>query len=135
MRRISGAALLVLTASIAAYAQAPVRPIVRASLDPPRAVTIGEPVSLVVEILVPTFFMDAPSLPALELTNATATLGDGSDHTNATIDGAEWAGIRRKYRIVAQAPGTIHVPPADVVVRYAIDGRLSDPFTVPTPAL
>ena len=137
MRRLATAVAPALLVALAATlaAQAPARPVVRASLDRAGKVTLGEPVSLVVEILVPTFFMSAPSLPSIDVPNAAATLEDASEHTTETIDGAQWAGIRRRYRIVAQAAGTIRIPPVNVVVRYGMDGKETDPVTIPTPPL
>ena len=137
MRRLAPAVVpLLLTMSVtAAVAQAPARPVVRAVLSPAGTVTLGEPVALVVEILVPTFFMSAPQLPSIELPNAAASLEDASEHTTETVNGEQWTGIRRRYRIVAQAPGTIRVAPVNLVVRYGLDGKETDPFTIPTPAL
>lgn len=113
----------------------PVRPVVRASLDPPGPVAVGQPVSMAVDILVPTFFMQPPALPAIEVPNALATLEDGAVNMNDRVDGEVWSGIRRVYRIVPQAQGLVSIPAVPVVVHYAIGGRLSDPFTVPTPPL
>jgi hypothetical protein len=109
--------------------------VVRATLDPAGPVTVGQSVALNVDIFVPTFFMQPPDVPGVDVANASAELQPGGFNLTDRINDETWSGIRRTFRIVAEAPGTIRIPPIAIVARYAVDGKLTDPFTVSTPAL
>ena len=124
-------------------------PIVHLQLQPQGAVELGTELELQVEVLVPTWFLDAPHFPqTFELPGTTSELlGGSAESLSATIDGEVWAGLRRRYHIRPLNPGEYHLPELAVAIRYAdpadrkpltqtVHGRLRTPIrvTVPTAA-
>ncbi len=109
--------LLACLATITAAAQSP---IIRARLEPASGVIVGQPVRLVVEVLVPNYFTGSPDFPNFELENAVVVLPEETpENTNSQIDGVSYAGIRRTYILYPQQPGEFQLPPAQFVVPYA----------------
>ncbi len=122
-------------------------PIVRMSLVPSGPVEPGTALDLRVEVLVPTWFLDAPRFPeSLELDGATVELQRGSaENLSETIAGSTWAGLRRHYHIRPLNPGEFRLPALEVGVHYAragggqplersVRGELKAPFRVRVPA-
>lgn len=117
MRRL--AMLLVLVGALAEAAQ---KPLVRASLDSAKPITVGEQVRVKVEVLVPNYFMGEPVFPQVNIDNAVAMLPEERpENLNATIDGAFYAGIARTYVVYPQQPGSFTFPSAQIEVKYASD--------------
>jgi hypothetical protein len=109
--------LLACLAFTAAWAQSPV---IRARLEPASGIIVGQPVRLIVEVLVPNYFTGSPDFPNFELDNAVVVLPEETpENTNAQIDGVSYAGIRRTYLLYPQQPGEFQLPPAQFVVPYA----------------
>ena len=76
-----------------AYAQAPRA---RVSLDPGSVVTVGQPLTVRVQVLVPSFFAGAPAFPELEVDDAITIFVDrGTNFTERTAGRAHRVGIRR----------------------------------------
>lgn len=101
------------------------KPLVYTSLHP-KSVIVGQPVTLTVDVYVPTYFTGAPRFPQLEVKDAVVVfLDDGGENLSERIGDADYAGQRRSYRIYPQRAGTFEVPPFEVKVRYAIDGQPS----------
>jgi hypothetical protein len=101
-------------------------PIVRANLEWPDEVWVGQAVSLNVEVIVPTWFKDSPKFPDIEIENA-LTLSTG-DAVNAVVQsgGKTFSGQERQYLIFPQVAGTYTIPSITVPVSYARqDGKSS----------
>jgi len=123
MRRGLAAASLGL--GLAAHAGAQAQPVVRATLSP-AAVTVGEPVTLNVDVFVPSYFLGAPRFPQLEVKDAVVVFQQqGGANLNETIAGTSYAGQRRIYLIYPERAGAFDVPGFDVKVIYAVDGKPS----------
>ena len=113
--------LLVLIAlacsAVAASGQAPV---IHARLEPANGIIVGQPVHLVVEVLVPNFFTGSPDFPIFEMENAIVVLPEETpQNLNEQVNGQTYAGIRRTYFLYPQQPGVFRLPPAQLTVPYA----------------
>lgn len=99
-------------------------PVVRLSLDPAGPVELGTDLTLRVEVLVPTWFLDAPRFPeSIEIPGAMAEMVKGSaENLSESIDGVTWAGLRRRYRIQPLNPGEFRLPELAVPLSYAQEG-------------
>lgn len=107
-------------------AQAPA-PFARARLEPSDAVTVGQPISVVVEVLVPSYFMGAPRFPSLEVRDAVVIFERRGANFSERVGGESFAGQRRRYQVYPQRAGELSVPPVDVSLRYfAADGGATD---------
>lgn len=108
-----GAALaLAMTAPAAAQ-----QPFARARLEPRDVVIVGQPVQLVVEVFVSTWFARAPVYPGVDIENAITTPPGRSLNLNERVDGQPYFGIRRAYTVYPQVAGRYEVPPLEVTVR------------------
>lgn len=90
----------------------------------------GQPLSLRLTVLVPTFLPQPPVWPSLEAPNLLVRLPEGSTRpTSERIDRETWSGVTRHYRISPMVPGDFEIPPQEVIVTYA-DPRSSQPVKV-----
>jgi len=105
------------------------RPFARARLPAGGAVTVGQPVEVLVEVLVSTWFARAPDFPTLDLQNALVTPPGRSVNLNERVNGQQYFGIRRAYTIYPQVAGSYQVPAISVTVR---PGGSDDAVTVST---
>ena len=121
--KIGWRSLALLLAALALDAQAGA-PIVRTRIAP-TAVTIGQPVTLTIDVLVPTWFGGAIEYPpALAIPDAVAKLSDErAVNLNERIDGESYAGMSKTYVIVPQKAGAFAVPAIALRVPYAVDGK------------
>jgi hypothetical protein len=111
-------ALLLLAAGTVAGRAA--EPIARARILTPDPIVAGQQVELQVDVLVPNFFMSSPQYPIFDLPNAVVTLPDSrAQNLVETIDGEDFAGIRRSYVITPQVAGDFVLPPAAITFTYA----------------
>ncbi|MGF1563673.1 MAG: hypothetical protein ACFB3T_16025 [Geminicoccaceae bacterium] len=79
----------------------------------------GQPLSLRLSVLVPTFMPDPPVWPSLEAPNLLVRLPEGATNpTSERIAGQTWSGITRHYRIAPMVPGTFALPPQAVIVTW-----------------
>jgi hypothetical protein len=102
-----------------AEAAAPEAPVLRVAFEETETIP-GQPLSLRLTVLVPTFMPDAPLWPTFEAPNLLVRLPEGSTGpTSARVGGATWAGVTRHYRISPMVPGDFAIPPQEVVVTYA----------------
>ena len=99
-------------------AQQDLRPFARTSLEPGPTVTVGQPLVVEIEILVPTFFSGAPGYPDVELRDALVLFVFRGINFTGRIDGTTWAGQRREYHVYPQRPGFYEIPAIPVGVRY-----------------
>ncbi|MDF3936631.1 hypothetical protein [Pseudomonas citronellolis] len=106
---------------------------VRASLVPADSVLVGGTLNLQVDVLVDTWFTDAPQLPKLELDGAVVSAPNGeATHLNERIDGTPFFGLRFNYQITPQRAQAFAVPALAIVVT---PGQGDGPLTVHTQAL
>lgn len=105
---------------------------VRARLEPPGEIVVGQPVQLVVDVLVTTWFAGAPQFPALDVPGALATLSDEQPaHLTEDVNGERWFGISRIYRITPMEPREYTIPRLEVLVH---PGLVEKPVRLWTPA-
>ena len=130
--------LALLLASLAIAQDGDDQPIIRARIETETPVTVGQTVTLSVDVLTPSWFPRAPQFPAaLHVENAVAVF-DESFRVNLSerFGGDTWSGIRRHYLIYPQLAGDYTVPPIEVAVVYALpDARPSEPLTLAGPEL
>ncbi len=95
-------------------------PVVRAHLEPTNGILVGQPVRLVVSVVVPNYFTGSPDFPEFELDNAIVVLPqDRPQNSNEQIGGVTYAGITETYTIYPQQPGDFRLPAAEITVSYA----------------
>jgi hypothetical protein len=93
---------------------------VRAHLEPASGILVGQPVRLVVEVLVPNYFTGSPDFPEFELENAIVVLPqERPQNANDHIHGVTYAAIKETYTLYPQQPGDFQLPPAQISVTYA----------------
>jgi hypothetical protein len=112
------------------------QPIVRARIEPDKGILVGQPVRLIVTILVPNYFSGAPELPEFELENAIVVLPQETpQNSNEHLGRVTYAGITETYTIYPQQPGDFQLPPADITVPYASAPPQTTVARLPLPAL
>jgi len=96
----------------------------------------GQPLTLRLTVLVPTFMPDPPVWPDFETPNLMVRLpSKASSPTSKSIGGETWSGISRRYQITPVVPGTFEIPAGEVKVRYrALEGSDVLEATLPVPA-
>ncbi|MDD1013899.1 hypothetical protein [Pseudomonas rubra] len=103
------AALLVCLSPLALAGDPQVR--VEQRLVPDTPVLVGATVSLEVDLLVDTWFTDAPVLPTLELPDAVVgPPGGEAQHLNQDIAGKRFFGLRYRYQIIPQVARRFEIP-------------------------
>src|SRR5439155_14775884 len=119
--RIASALLL---AAIAIGAAAAGGPVVRTRVAP-ASVVMGQPVTLAIDILVPTWFGGAIEYPStIAVPDAVAKLSDEHPvNLNERIGDASYAGMTKTYVIVPQKARAFEVPAFAIRVPYSIDGK------------
>jgi hypothetical protein len=133
MRRTVAELVLIFAGTTAALAQAP---IVRAKLEPPNGIKVGQTVRLVVEVLVPNYFTGTPDFPEFEIDNAIVVLPqERAQNTNAQVNGKTYAGIIETYSIYPEQPGDFQIPAVQLAVPYAGDPPKTSIAHVSLPAL
>jgi hypothetical protein len=118
-------------------------PRVRARADVDGPVTVGQPVDIVVEVLVPSYFTGAPQFPDFDIDDALTLFVPRGTNFTEREGRTTWAGQRRSYTVYPQRAGTYEVAGIAVDVGYFVAGRgritsrvSSDPveFTAQVPA-
>lgn len=111
-------ALLLLAGAVWADEQAPPPPRmqVRVHQEPSGTLVEGETARIVVDMLTPDFFTDAPVLPVPHVDGVYLALSDETPgHLVDTIDGATWSGVSRTYLVTPLISGKIEIPSFDVI--------------------
>ena len=99
-------------------------PFTRTALETKGKIVPGQQVRITVDILVPDFFTSPPEFPLFDLPNALVTLPDDrAQNLVETVDGVQYAGIRRTYALVPETSGTFTLPPAVITLVYSQDGK------------
>ncbi|WP_447965418.1 BatD family protein [Nitrospira sp. Ecomares 2.1] len=92
-------------------------PFARARIHPEGLVTVGQPVELVVEVFVSTWFAGAPQFPSLNIDNALVIPPGRSSNLNEEVNGEKFFGITRSYTLYPQVPGRYQVPSIEVRIK------------------
>ena len=113
--------LLTITLASAASLASTQSPVIHAKFVPASNIIVGQPVHLVVEVLVPNFFTGEPLFPTFELEDAIVVLPEeATENFNEKINGQSLSGIRRTYFLYPQQAGDFRLPSIQIVVPYAI---------------
>ena len=97
-------------------------PIVRARVNP-RVVTVGEPVTLTITVLVPTWFSRPSVYPSFELPNTILRLPADSTYPGSeSIGGTTWSSIVREYRVYPMLAADYRLANRFMTVTYADPG-------------
>jgi hypothetical protein len=119
--------LVVIACGFVADVCAQEQPIVRVEVTP-ETVNVGEPASLRVTVLVPTWFTRPPVYPGFELSNAITRLPpDSSFPTSQRIGNETWSGIVRDYQVYPLLGASYRISGEVISVTYANPG--SSPLT------
>ncbi|TCL74003.1 BatD family protein [Rhizobium sp. BK251] len=115
--RLPGVLLCLIAVSGAARAA---EPFARAEVATEGTLYVGQQIDIDVDVFVPNFFMSSPQFPLFNLPNAVVLLPDTGALNLAETQGTDsFAGIRRTYRVTAQAPGDFTLPAVAITFRYA----------------
>lgn len=99
-------------------------PFARATVETQGNTVPGQQIYILVEVFAPDFFTSPPQFPLFDLPDALVTIPDErAQNMVQTIDGVEYAGIRRSYAIVPEKPGTYNLPPISIALGYSVDGK------------
>lgn len=134
MRRLAGVLLWLLLVGVALAEQATAPPMqVRIRQEPAGALVQGETARIVVDVLTPQFFTEAPVLPVPHVDGVYLALSDETPgHVVDTIDGSTWSGVSRTYLFTPLISGEVEIPPIEVVAHV---GPQSAEVTASTPPL
>lgn len=95
---------------------------------------VGQPVDLVVKILVPTWMLDSPGYPTFEVPSLMVRLPQKSTiPISERIDGETWSGVHRTYRLLPLEAGEYAIPPQVFDLTYA-DPETRDAIRVAVPS-
>jgi len=113
---------------------APAPPIqVRVHQEPEGSLMQGETSRLVVDLLTPDFFTDAPLLPELHVDGAYLSLSDETPgHLVENVNGETWSGVSRTYLITPLMAGSMEIPSFEITAHV---GAARTPVTVQTQPL
>ncbi len=111
-------------------------PQIRVEVEGSRPVRAGQQVRIHVTVLAPNFFRSPPPFPMFQMSGAIVTMPDErAVNSTETIDGVNYAGVRKTYLFVAQQGGDFVLPAAEIAFTYAGDdgsvreGKVSLPPT------
>ncbi|MDR3445077.1 MULTISPECIES: BatD family protein [unclassified Dyella] len=106
---------------------------VRVHQEPSGSLMQGETTRIVVDLLTPDFFTDAPVLPELHIDGAYLSLSDETPgHLVETIDGQTWSGVSRTYLITPLMSGAMEIPSFEITAHI---GAQRTPVAVQTQPL
>ncbi|AIF46995.1 BatD family protein [Dyella japonica] len=123
--------------AVAVHADEPAPPAppiqVRVHQEPPGTLMQGETTRIVVDMLTPDFFTDAPVLPELHVDGAYLSLSDETPgHLVETIAGQSWSGVSRTYLITPLMSGPMEIPSFEITAHL---GAQRTPVAVQTQPL
>lgn len=88
----------------------------------------GQPLTLRVTVLVPTWLPKPVVFPAMEAPNILVRTPEGSTGpTSRTIEGETWSGVSRRYSITPMVPGRFEIAGQELVITWAEPGQ-TDPL-------
>ncbi len=98
------------------------QPLARTRLDPGSLVTVGQPLTVIVEVLVPSFFSGAPRFPDLDIPDAITVFTNRGTNFTERIERTTWAGQDRRYTIYPMRAESYEISDIPVEVRYSAPG-------------
>ncbi|MGI9415923.1 MAG: hypothetical protein ACR2PM_19780 [Hyphomicrobiales bacterium] len=121
--------LLLIFAPAPAMAQAPAEPVLNMELEKASAIP-GQPITMRIKILVPTWMPKPPDYPSFEIPNVIVRLPPrASGPVSERIGTETWSGVTRAYRLYPMTVGVFRLPPLPLTVTYA-DPETRKPVTV-----
>ncbi|MEM1044623.1 MAG: hypothetical protein AAGL24_00675 [Pseudomonadota bacterium] len=121
--------VLVVSATVGRAQDTGSGPIVRIDVEP-QSVTIGQPVTVRLTLLGPTWFPKPPVFPSFEMRDVVTRLPPRSSFpTSERIDGEQWSGITRSYRLYPMVAAGYEMADEGIDVTYA-DAETRDPLRV-----
>lgn len=101
------------------FAADPSTPGVRVNVEP-EVVRVGEPITLRVSVLAPTWFPQPPVFPNFELPNTLTRLpANSSGPISERVGRSTWSGIQRRYQIYPLVAGQFQISARQLTVTYA----------------
>lgn len=84
----------------------------------------GQPLTLRMTVLVPTWLPKPVVFPSLEAPNILVQLPEGSTGPiSRAIEGETWSGVSRRYRLTPMVPGQVQIPAQQMIVTWAEPGK------------
>lgn len=112
-----------LALAVSAHGQEPAKPIIETVLESETAIP-GQSVTMRVTVLVPTWLSVPIEFPSFEVPNVRVRLGDRSTTAiSRLVDGEQWSGVSRRYRLSPMIAGNFRVPQQNLRVNYADPGK------------
>ncbi|MEM6657854.1 MAG: hypothetical protein AAF625_07180 [Pseudomonadota bacterium] len=91
---------------------------------------LGQPLTVRIKVLVPTFSPAPPEFPSLEIPGVLVRLPErASGPISEDVNGETWSGVQRSYRVYPLRPGEFEIPAQTVRITYAQEGGI-DPIVV-----
>jgi len=126
-----GATTLLLAGPVAAQEDG--NPFARVRLDPGPSVTVGQPLRIIVEVLVPSYFTGGPRFATLDVPDALTLFEDRGTNFTERFGRTTFAGQSRSYVIYPQRPGAFRIDAISVTVPYFDDDAGRTTATVAPP--
>ncbi|MBB5261232.1 BatD family protein [Rhizobium leguminosarum] len=99
-------------------------PFGRASIEGAEGIVPGQQVHVVVDVFAPEFFTSPPQFPLFDVPDALVTLStDRAQNLVQTIDGTQYAGIRRSYAVVPEKAGSFQLPVVEIDLGFSSNGN------------
>ncbi len=124
-------AFLFVAAPATAEPTAP-QPVVRTTIEPAQVV-VGQPATLVVEVLAPNYMTAPPGMPDFQLPNAITRAGSTINTSDRQGD-VDYAGIRYEFLIYPQEAGAYAVSGQTITVTFADNPPHTSKTEVAVPA-
>jgi hypothetical protein len=129
-RMLFVALLLALSASGVKAAE----PFARTEILTEGDIVAGQQIEIAVDIFVPNFFKSAPDFEPFDLPDAIVTLPEQrAQNIVQTVDGVQYAGIRRSYLVIPRNAGDYTLPHTTFAVAYANDSGEPETGSVSLP--
>jgi hypothetical protein len=95
------------------------QPIARAEVSPDKVV-VGSEVTLSITVLVPTWFLKPPVYPSVEMESVvTVSPSESSYNITEDINGSNWTGIVREYKLYPMGRGTFSLRKKQIGITHA----------------
>jgi hypothetical protein len=99
-------------------------PFARISIEEEGNAVPGQQIHVLVDVFAPDFFTSPPQFPLFDIPDALVTISDErAQNMERTIDGVQYAGIRKTYFVVAEKPGTFTLPSIRIELGYSVEGK------------
>ncbi len=87
---------------------------------PSEDVIVGQPTTVLIKVLVPTFMPSPPGFPSLEQENLLVRLPErASGPVSESVNGETWSGVQRRYRIYPLVAGPLDLGTTEMTVTFA----------------